>query len=186
MSFIFIFSLIFFFEWHRFLSGSNPWSPTSCTKSNTQSAHKNSPVSETFLFSFLGTRSLHHRSRLRKRFFGWHRPLKGPALSPPSLVQSPTPDQRIKTVQFPKQFYSFLGGTRSLHHRSRLRKRLFGWHQPRKGPALSLPSLVQSLTPDQRIKTVQCPKQFYSLFWDQVLASQIKTKEEIVWVTPTP
>ena len=86
-----------------------PWrasfkSPISCTKSNTRSAHKDSPVSETVLPSFLGTKSLHHRSRLRKRLFGWHQPLKGPALSLPSLVQSQTPDQHKKTVQFPKPF----------------------------------------------------------------------------------
>ena len=55
------------------------------------------------------------------------------------------------------------------------------------GPALSLPSLGQSQTPDQHIKTVQCPKQLYSFsFGDQVFASQIQTKEEVVWVTPTP
>ena len=144
-------------------------------------------MSETVLYSFLGTKSLHHRSRIRKTFSGWHQPLKGPALSLPSLVQSPTPDQRIKTVQCPKQFYFLFLGTRSLHHRSGLRKRLFGWHQPLKGPALSLPSLVQSQTPDQHIKTVQCPKQLYSFsFGDQVFASQIKTKEKIVWVTLTP
>ena len=102
-------------------------SPISYTKSNTRSAHKDSPVSEMVLPSFLGTKSLHHRSRLRKRLFGWQQPLKGQASSLPSLVQSQTPDQCIKTVQFPKQFYL--------------------------------------------------------LFGDQVFTSQIKTKEEIVWVT---
>ena len=47
---------------------------------------------------------------------------------------------------------------------------------------------MQSQTPDQCIMTVQCPKQFHSFFFrDQVFASQIKTMEEICWVTtPTP
>ena len=54
------------------------------------------------------------------------------------------------------------------------------------GSVLSLPSLVQSQTPDQRIRTVQYPKQFFPLFLgDQVFASQIKTKEELYRVTPT-
>ena len=53
------------------------------------------------------------------------------------------------------------------------------------GSVLSLPSLVQSQTPDQRIKTVQYPKQFSPFFGDQVFASQIKTKEELYRVTPT-
>ena len=78
--------------------------PISCTKSNTWSAHKDSPLSKTVLSSFLRTKSLHQRSRLRKRYFGWHQPPERPALCLPSLVQSQTPDQRLKTVQYPKQF----------------------------------------------------------------------------------
>ena len=38
------------------------------------------------------------------------------------------------------------------------------------GSTLNHPSLVQSPTLDQRIKTVQCPKQFYSLFWGPSLS----------------
>ena len=33
------------------------------------------------------------------------------------------------------------------------------------GQTLDHPPLVQSPTLNQRIKTVQCPKHFYSLFW---------------------
>ena len=48
-----------------------------------------------------------------------------------------------------------------------------------------LKSLGQSQTPNQQMKTAQCPKQFFfpSLFGNQVFVSQIKTKEEIVWAT---
>ena len=194
--------------------------PISCTKSNTWSAHKDSPLSKTVLSSFLRTKSLHHRSRLRKRYFGWHQPPERPALCLPSIVQSQTPDQCIKTVHYPKQFYPFWGGqvfasqfktkkemfwvtpipwrisfmfpisctksntssalrgsplsktvlssflrSKSLHHRSRLRKRFFGWHQPLEWPALCLPSFVQSQTPHQHLKTVQYPKQFYPVYF---------------------
>ena len=47
---------------------------------------------------------------------------------------------------------------------------------------------MQSQTPDLCIMTVQCPKQFHSFFFfrGQVFAPQIKTMEEICWVTPTP
>ena len=85
--------------------------PISCTKSNTSSALRGSPLSKTVLSSFLRSKSLHHRSRLRKRFFGWHQPLEWPALCLPSFVQSQTPHQHLKTVQYPKQFYPvyFLG-----------------------------------------------------------------------------
>ena len=48
--------------------GASFMSPISCTKSNTQSVHKDSPLSKTVFF-WGGTKSLHHRSRLRKRFF---------------------------------------------------------------------------------------------------------------------
>ena len=73
--------------------------------------------------------------------------------------------QRIKTVQCPKQFILFFGdpvfasqiktkedlyrATLTLVSRS----------------VLSHPSLVQSQIPDQRIKTVQYPKQFFPFFW---------------------
>ena len=46
--------------------------------------------------------------------------------------------------------------------------------------------LHKSQTPDQRIKTVQWPKQFILFFGDQVFASQIETKEELCRVKPTP
>ena len=50
----------------------------SCTKSTLCSAHKDSPVAKTFntltafpFPLFCGTKSLHHRLRLRKRFVEW-------------------------------------------------------------------------------------------------------------------
>ena len=65
----------------------------SCTKSTLCSAHKDSPVAETFntltAFTFplfCGTKSLHHRLRLRKRFVGWNWLLCGSALKSPILL----------------------------------------------------------------------------------------------------
>ena len=89
----------------------------SCTKSTLCSVHKDSPVAETFntltAFTFppfCGTKSYHHRLRLRKRFVGWNWLLCGSALqSPITLVQSPLSVQHIKTVQWPKH------STHSLH-----------------------------------------------------------------------
>ena len=69
MSFIFIFSLIFFLSDTDSLVAQTPWSPTSCTKSNTQSAHKNSPVSETFLFSFLGDQVFASQIKTKEEIF---------------------------------------------------------------------------------------------------------------------
>ena len=93
------------------------YSPISCTKSTLCSVHKDSPVAKTintltaFPFPlFCGTKSLHHRLRLRKRFVGWKWPLWGwSALNPPSLVQSPLSLQSIKTVHWLKH------STNSLH-----------------------------------------------------------------------
>ena len=113
----------------------------SCTKSTLCSAHKDSPVAETFstliAFTFplcCGTKSLHHRLRLRKRFVGWNWLLCGPAFSHPSLVQSPPSVQHIKTVQWPKhsthslQFLFLFSMGPSLYITDlRLRKRFFGW-----------------------------------------------------------
>ena len=141
---------------------------------------------------FCGTKSLHPRLRLRKRFFGWNWLLCGPAFSHPSLVQSPLSVQHVKTVQWPKHsthplhLPSYFCGTKSLHYRLRLRKRFFGWNWS----ALSQPSLVQSPLSDQHIKTVQGPKHsIYSLqilfLSGQVFASQIKTEGEICWVKLT-
>ena len=69
------------------------------------------------------------------------------------------------TVQSPKQFHSFLGGPGLCITDQDLGRDCLGdTNQPLKGPALSLLSLVQSSTPCQHIKIVQCPKQFYSPF----------------------
>ena len=79
----------------------------SCTKSTLCSANKDSPVAKTFstltAFPFplsCGTKSLHHRLRLRKSFVGWNWLLYGSALkSPITLVQSLLSVLQIKTVQ---------------------------------------------------------------------------------------
>ena len=118
----------------------------SCTKSTLCSAHKDSPVAKTFntltafpFPLFCGTKSLHHRLRLRKRFVEWLWVwlLSASALNHPSLVQSPLSVQSIKTVQWPKH------SANSLHF-------------------------------------------LFLFFWDKVFASQIKTKKEICWVKLTP
>ena len=120
-------------------------------------------MSESVFPLFLGTKSLHHRPRLRKSCVGWNQLLNESAFIHPSLVQSQTSDQCIKTVQCPKHFLGGGGVTKSSHHRSRLRLSA-RWHWSLKGPALSLPSLVQSQTLNQHIKTVQSPKQFFPPF----------------------
>ena len=116
---------------------------------------------------FCGTKSLHHRLRLRKRFVKWNWLLCGSALkSPITLVQSPLSVQHIKTVQWPKHsthslhlIFSLFCGTKSLHHRLRLRKSFVGWNWLLYGSALKSPiTLVQSPLSVQRIKTVQWPK----------------------------
>ena len=88
-------------------------------------------------------------------------------------------------IAFP--FPSFFG-TKSLHHRLKLRKRFVGWNWPCWGAVLSHPSLVQStlwsVYKDSPVaKTFNTLTSFpFSFFRDQVFASQIKTKEEICYV----
>ena len=87
--------------------------------------------------------------------------------------------------------FLFFCGTKSLRHRLRLRKRIFGETTPCSVSFLRHPSLVKSPLSVQHTKTVPWPKQShthffsFSFFWDQVFASQIKTKEEICWVKLT-
>ena len=87
-----------------------------------------------------------------------------PAFSHPPLVQSQTPDQRIKTVQCPKQFILFFGDqvfASQIKTKEELYKATLTFVS---GSVLSHPSLVQSQIPDQRIKIVQYPKQFFLFF----------------------
>ena len=104
-------------------------SPISCTKSNTWSAHKDSPVSKTVFSSFFGDQVFASQIKTKEELWRVKPTLCRSAISHPSLVQSQTPDQRIKTVQCPKQFFPLFLGTKSLHHRSRLRKSCEGWNQ---------------------------------------------------------
>ena len=93
--------------------------------------------------------------------------VSGSVLSLPSLVQSQTPDQRIKTVQYPKQFFPFFGD-QVFASQIKTKEELYRVTPTLvSGSVLSLPSLVQSQTPDQHIETVQCPKQFILFFGDQ-------------------
>ena len=71
----------------------------------------------------------------------------------PSPVQSQTSDQHVKTVQNLKQFYPLFWGP-SLCIIDQDQERDFLGDTNSKGPALSLPSLVQSQTSDQHVKTV--------------------------------
>ena len=107
-------------------------SPIPYAKSNTQSAHKDNPESKIVLSSlFWGTKSLHHRLRLRKRFLG----------------VTPTPLR----VSFKSPISCTKSSTRSVHKDSPVSETVL-----------------------------------FLFSRDQVFASQIKTKEGICWVTPTP
>ena len=102
-----------FFERYRFqLSGSTLNHPGSGTKSNTRSVHKNSPVSETVLSldPIFRNQVFTSQIKTKEEIFWTKSPLKRPALSLPSFVQIETPDQCIKTVQCPKQFYLLFWG----------------------------------------------------------------------------
>ena len=161
-------------------------SPISCTKSNTWSARKDSPVSKTVFSFFGGDQVFASQIKTTKELCRVKpTPLRVSYKSPISCTKSNTWSAH-KDSPVSERFYTLFLGTKSLHHRSRLRKSCVGWNQLLCRSALSHPSLVQSQTPDQRIKTVQFPKCFILFFWDQVFASQIKTKEEFCKVTPTP
>ena len=86
-------------------------------------------VSKTVFSSFLGDQVFASQIKTKEEFYRVTPTLvSGSVLSHPSLVQSQTPDQRLKTVQCPKQFFPLFLGTKSLHHRSRLRKSCIGQH----------------------------------------------------------
>ena len=80
--------------------------PISCTKSNTRSAHEDSTLSKTVFFMGGGDQVFASQIKTKEEIFlGDTNPLKGQLICLPSLVQSQTPDQHIKTVHCPKQFY---------------------------------------------------------------------------------
>ena len=73
--------------------------------------HKDSPVSETVFPLFLGDQVFASQIKTKEELYRVTPTLvSGSVLSLPSLVQSQTPDQRIKTVQYPKQFFPFFWG----------------------------------------------------------------------------
>ena len=152
-------------------------------KSNTQSAHKDNPESKIVLSSlFWGTKSLHHRSRLRKRFLGvTPTPLRVSFKSPISCTKSSTRSVHKDSPVSEKVLFLFSRDQVCITDQD-WGGDLLGDTNPFMG---QLKSLGQSQTPNQHMKTAQCPKQFFfpSLFGNQVFVSQIKTKEEIVWAT---
>ena len=134
--------------------------PISCTKSNTRSAHEDSPLSKTVSSSFLGPSLCITDQDWGRDFFGWHQPHWRVSFMPSISCTKSNTWSAHKDSPLSKTVLSSFLRTKSLHQRSRLRKRYFGWHQPPERPPLCLPSLVQSQTPDQHLKTVQYPKQF--------------------------
>ena len=106
------------------------WEPSlsiSCTKSSTRSVHKDSPVSETVLFLF--SRDQVFASQIKtKEGICWVTPT--PLWASLSLLGKVK--HLISTWRQPNVRNSFFFlhclGTKSLYHRSRLRKRLFGQH----------------------------------------------------------
>ena len=81
-------------------------SPISCTKSNTWSAFKDSPVSEAVFSSFFGDQVFASQIKTKEELYRVTPTLvSGSVLS----LQSQTPDQHIETVQCQKQFILFFG-----------------------------------------------------------------------------
>ena len=121
-------------DWGRDFLGVTPTplrvsfkSPISCTKSSTWSVHKDSPVSETVLFLF--SRDQVFASQIKtKEGICWVTPT--PLWASLSLLGKVK--HLISTWRQPNVRNSFFFlhclGTKSLYHRSRLRKRLFGQH----------------------------------------------------------
>ena len=156
-------------------------SPISFTKSNTWSAHKDSPVSKTVFSSFFGDQVFASQIKTKKELCRVKpTPLRVSYKSPISCTKSNTWSAH-KDSPVSERFYTLFLGTKSLHHRSRLRKSCVGWNQLLCRSALSHPSLVQSQTPDQRIKTVQFPKCLFPLFWGLSPSITDQNYGRVVW-----
>ena len=133
------------------------------------------------------------RSRLRKRLYGWGWHHYRSAIGHLSLTHSSRSILHSDTVQFRKQFshssLCFLVD-QVLAHRSRLRKRLYGWSWLQSRSAVSHLSLTHSSRSILHSDTVEFRKQFshssICFLVDQVLASQIKAVEETLWAKLTP
>ena len=127
--------------------------------------HKDSPVSETVFPLFWGDQVFASQIKTKEELYRVTPTLvSGSVLSLPSLVQSQTPDQCIKTVQYPKQFFPLFLGDQVFASQIKTKEELY-----RVTPTLVSGSVLslQSQTPDQHIETVQCPKQFILFFGDQ-------------------
>ena len=121
-------------------------------------------MSKTVFSSFLGDQVFASQIKTKEELCRVKPTLCRSALSHPSLVQSQTPDQRIKTVQFPKCFILFFRD-QVFASQIKTKEELCRVKPTLCRSALSHPSLVQSQTPDQRIKTAQFPKCFILSFW---------------------
>ena len=123
------------------------WTPT---QFKIHSAQQDSPVSKI-------------RSRLRKRLYGWGWLHYRSAIGHLSLTHSSRSILHSDTVQFRKQFshssLCFLVD-QVLAHRSRLRKRLYGWSWLQSRSAVSHLSLTHSSRSILHSDTVQFRKQF--------------------------
>ena len=106
-------------------------SPISCKKSNTQSVHKDSPVSETVLFLFFRDQVFASQIKTKKEIC-WVTltSLRASFKSPISCAKSNTWSVHYDSPVSKTVSFLFFLGTKSLHHRSRLWKRYVGWHQP--------------------------------------------------------
>ena len=102
-------------------------SPISCTKSNTQSVHKVSPVSETVLFLFFRDQVFAPQIKTMEEIC-WvtPTPLKASFKSTIPYAKSNTQSAHKDNPESKIVLSSLFWGTKSLHHRSRLRKRFLG------------------------------------------------------------
>ena len=181
------------------------WSPISYKQFKIHFAQRHSSVSKTvftLLSLFFGdSRFIQHSKTVQfpKSDQGWGRDITGEA---DSITGQLLVTYLLHTVQDPFWTATQFSFENSFHtplcflvdqvlaHRSRLRKRLYGWGWLQSRSAVSHPSLIHSSRSIQRSKTVQFPKQFslssLCFLVDQVLASQIKAEEETLWVKLTP
>ena len=176
----------------------NHLAPISCTQFKIRTAQHDSPVSETVftlfsLFFFGGPRLSITDQDCGRDFMG----------EANSNLSQPFGIHLLYTIQdsFSSAWQSssetvftlfslFFWWTMSWHHRSRLWKRLYGWNQLQFESTIWHPSLVHNSRFLQLSMTVQFRNSFHTLLFvflvDHVLASQIKTVAETLWVKPTP
>ena len=164
-------------------------SPISCAKSNTWSLHYDSPVSKTvsFLFFFRDQVFAPLIKTMEEICWVTPTPLKASFKSPIPYAKSNTQSAHKDNPESKIVLSSLFWGTKSLRHRSRLRKRFLGvtptpLRVSFKSPISCTKSSTWSVHKDSPVSETV----LFLFSRDQVFASQIKTKEGICWVTPTP